>query len=400
LRILFFLHLPIPFPGAAWTRIQFFSSYFRDKGHKVIIAGAFSLKSKDRAGTRSYEDIDILNITPMVFMGNIFSLIFNTISSIITSIIPIILARPDLVIISVPPGETALGAFIAAKLFRRKLVVDYRDEWEDSTIRSSKSYIFRRSYGLLKVLMNQCYLTSNIVVTVTQPLADSLSSRGVTEIKIVSNGADCNVFKPYDKNVSRKKLGIDEDDFILIYSGGIELYYRLDIVLRALQKASRKAPNLKLVLVGVGYDDSLKDLLKIARDEAIDSKVLYLGAKFDKKALAEILSASDTGIVPYDGNPMWKNSLPAKAFEYCACGVPVIATTYKDSILGKLINDNKIGLRCDPENVDSLAEAIEKIYNDHLFIQEASKRATTLIRERFDRNKIAEDFLNILLKKS
>jgi glycosyltransferase involved in cell wall biosynthesis len=391
------LHLPIPFPGAAWTRIQFFASYFKSKGHKVLIAGAFSPKSLDKAGRSYHENIDILNVTPIVFMGNIFSLIFNTISSIITSVIPIVLARPDMVIVSVPPGETALGVFIAAKLFGKKLIVDYRDEWEDSTIRTSKSSIFRRSYGLLKVLMNKCYLNSDIVVTVTQPFVESLSSRGITEVKVVSNGADCNVFKPYDKNLSRKKLGVDEDDFILIYSGGIGLYYRLDIVLRALKKVSRKAPNLKLVLVGVELEDSLKDVLRIARDEAIDEKVIYLGAKFDKKGLAEILSASDTGIVPYDGNPMWKNTLPVKAFEYCSCGVPVIATTYKDSILGKLINDNRIGLRCDPENVEALAEAIAQIYNDRVFIQEASERAISLIRERFDRNKIAGDFLSILL---
>ena len=74
----------------------------------------------------------------------------------------------------------------------------------------------------------------------------------------------------------------------------------------------------------------------------------------------------------------------------------MVATVYSDSILGKLIIENKIGLISDPENVDTLAESLENIYNDNDFRKNASKKARSLIEENFDRNKIVKDFLNLL----
>jgi glycosyltransferase involved in cell wall biosynthesis len=118
----------------------------------------------------------------------------------------------------------------------------------------------------------------------------------------------------------------------------------------------------------------------------------------NKIELAEILSASDVGIIPYDANPLWKNSLPVKSLEYFACGLPVIATVYKDSLLGKLIYENKIGMVSDPENVNTLANTIEKMYEDPVFRAVAGKKAVSLVEERFDRKKIAENLHNLLLK--
>jgi len=111
--------------------------------------------------------------------------------------------------------------------------------------------------------------------------------------------------------------------------------------------------------------------------------------------LAKILSASDVGIVPFDANPLWKNALPSKALEYFACSLPVVATIFTDSILGKLITENKLGLICEPENVTALTNSLEKISNDPVFVKNVQEKACYLIHERFDRNKIALEFLNL-----
>jgi hypothetical protein len=71
-----------------------------------------------------------------------------------------------------------------------------------------------------------------------------------------------------------------------------------------------------------------------------------------------LINESDVGLIPYDDNPLWKNSLPAKFFEYCACEIPVIATAYADSLLAELIRKYDIGLTSPPMNEAKLAEAI------------------------------------------
>jgi len=395
LRVLFFLHSPNPFPGASWTRIEFFAEYLRKKGYKVAIAGSFSLFTLNKAGSVKWNGIRILNITPILMIQNLFSLMLNIVSSLVTSIPILILLRPEVVIISVPNGETGLGSYAMAKLFRiKKIVIDYRDEWEDYSINNASSRIYKRSCQYLKTVMTKCYMKSDFVITVTEPLAKSLHSRGIANVKIITNGADCNVFKPNGKEILRNKMGFNKNDFIIVYTGFIGAYYRLDVVIKALKIIIDKIPSVKLLLVGCGSD--VEGVLNLANRIGLQNSVFYLGAKIDKMELGEILSASDVGIIPRDANPLWNNALPAKSLEYFACGLPVLATVHGDSLVARLIDENKIGLYSEPENVDALADTIEKIYNDNIFISDAGKRAALLIQERFDRNKIAEDFLNLL----
>jgi glycosyltransferase involved in cell wall biosynthesis len=112
--------------------------------------------------------------------------------------------------------------------------------------------------------------------------------------------------------------------------------------------------------------------------------------------LAQLIGMADVGMVHYDDNPLWKNSVPAKFYEYCACGLPVIATAHEDSILAEFIREYRIGITSPPMNEEKLAEAIYWMYQNRIFREAAGKRARLLIEEKFDRNKIANDFLNLL----
>ena len=49
-----------------------------------------------------------------------------------------------------------------------------------------------------------------------------------------------------------------------------------------------------------------------------------------------------------------------------------------------------------PENVDALAASLEKIYNDPLFVKQVQQSSNKIIHEKFDRNKIALEFLKLI----
>jgi len=305
-----------------------------------------------------------------------------------------IFKRPDVVVISIPNGDTALGSCFVASAFRKKIIIDYRDEWEDYRISNTKNKNYRRLIKSLKKQMTKCYLKSDHVITVTEPIVHNLSKRGIKNVKLIPNGADINVFKCYDKMKFRKTLGFDENDFIFVYSGGFTPYYRLDLVVKAIEKLIRKQQNVKLLLVGRGtYIKTLKNLVN---KENLQNNIIFHGEVLAQSDLAKLLSASDVGIIPFDANPLWKNALPSKAFEYFACGLPAVATVYPDSILGKMISENQIGLISEPGNLTALTNSMEKIYKDKLFVKAAQQRASKLIHERFDRNKIALKFLSLL----
>jgi glycosyltransferase involved in cell wall biosynthesis len=313
----------------------------------------------------------------------------NTIGAVIVSTVFLILRKPDLSVISVPPGEVGLGAIIACRLARVKTVVDYRDEWEDFTANLAKNKFEKFFYSEAKSFSLILYAQSQLVVAVTTRFANALELRGLPKVTIVPNGADVKTFTP-----SNDKVRSPNTEFKIFYSGGIGKYYRLEIVLKAVKFLVNKG--LENVMLSIAGQGDISGILSFGREIGILSNVKYEGIINSKVELSTIISKADVGLIPYDGNPLWKNSIPAKFFEYCSCGIPVIATVYEDSLLAEIISKYKIGLISPPLNEEKLADVIWELYTNVPFREAAGKRARLLIEENFDRNKIAEEFLSLI----
>ena len=396
MKILFFLGLTLPSTDAAWTRIGFFAAYFQRRGLIADVVGVFPTGSLGKAGLKIWDNVRIFNICPTINIKNIFFRLLNIFSQVMTLFPLLLFLSPEVVIISIPPIDSAVVAYLASRLTQAKVVIDYRDEYEDYKIKSS-SGISRTTFKLLKTLMTKIYLRSELVVTVTRSVAESLSLRGISNVRIVPNGADATVFRPYDREENRQRLGIGKDDFVVVYNGKIGEYYRLDVAIHALARLEKETrEKVKLLMVGTGPD--LPKIMAMAKDLELEDNVVYLGVRENRKELAEIISISDVGIIPYDDNPLWKSALPAKFFEYCACGVPVIATVHEDSILSRMLREHQIGLAVSPGDDEGLKKAIIKIYEDPSYREAAGHRARILIEEQFDRKKIAEKFLQLVEK--
>jgi len=387
LKILFFLGLANPSPGAAWTRIEFFAKRLSEKGHAIEFLGSFSYKHFSDRGVRKQGNFNIFNLIFNIGLDHPLAFILNSIVSFVASALFLVSRKPHLAVVSVPPGDVGFGSLVACSLIRVKYVVDYRDEWEDYAISLSNSKIRKKFYHLIKRLSVNLYLKSQVVTVVTPNFIRYLRDRGVSNLMLVPNGADIKTFRPL---ANRK----NDEVFKIIHSGGIGGFYRLDIAIRAIKKLREIGiKNIKLIIVGVG---EIEKILSIAHELNIEEAVEYRGVIKDKKKLAELICEADVGLIPYDDNPLWKNSLPAKFFEYCACGIPVIATAYDDSLLAKLIREYELGLVVSPIDDGKLAEAINKIYHSQEFRELAGKRARNLVEKQFDRNKIAEEFTHFL----
>jgi hypothetical protein len=134
LRILFVLGFPNPFPGAGWTRIDFFADAWTKKGHSVEVLGAYSYKSLQKRGVRKSSGMKIFNLIFNMNLNHPLVFTLNSFISFIVSTLFLTAKKPNVVIVSVPSGNMELGTITACKLVRAKCVVDYRDEWEDYTI--------------------------------------------------------------------------------------------------------------------------------------------------------------------------------------------------------------------------------------------------------------------------
>jgi len=387
-RISFFLGCTNPYSGGGWTRISSLAEYLVKKGFSVDVVGIFSIKDLNKAGGIVRRGIRIFNITPTFSYSNPIFSIFDLPVSIITLAILFLILRPKLLIISVPGVKilTPIGAYIGGKVSKAKIIFDYRDEWEDIT---SKAKLLNFALKLVKHLMSLFYLNSSIVIVDSPKFINGLKKRGVTKIKLIFTGTDVETIKPYNKKLIKKELGLPQNAFTVVYNGLVGGCYRLDIVVKALSKIKE---NAALLIIGTGPD--IERVLSLANN--IGVRVYYLGIKNDAREIAKTLSAADVGIIPYDANLLWKNTLPTKFFEYCACGLPLAATAHNDSLIAAIIKAYQIGVVSPPLSEEKLADALNWLCQNKEFREAAGKRARKLIEKKFDRNKLLEEFLNVI----
>lgn len=387
LKVLFVLGFPNPFPGAAWTRIHFFGEKLCKEGYGVEVLGAFTPSTFKHRGAVRLHSMNVFNFIPSTDLRSHLAFTINFIISFLVSTLFIMARIPNLAIISVPKGDVGLGAMMACQLLHVKYVVDYRDQWEDYALSSSNRKGKIVFYANVKKFSTSFYEKSQKVITVTPNFVDSLMRRRLVDVKLVPNGADVKTFKP----LALKK---DAKTFKIFYSGGIGRYYRLDITVKSIKNlVDNGLQNIKLVIAGSG---EIQKILNLAKMLDISTHLDYRGVVNNKTQLAELIAEADVGLIPYDDNPLWKNSLPAKFFEYCACGLPVIATTYEDSLLAGLITNYKIGKISQPLNEEKLAETIRQLYKNEKFRKTAGKMARLLVEEEFDRNKIVTEFFSLI----
>jgi glycosyltransferase involved in cell wall biosynthesis len=304
-------------------------------------------------------------------------------------LILLLLKKPKTTVISIPPVNQLFSLFAACRIAKSEVVIDYRDEFEDFLVLYGLgSAAF---YRFLKVLLSSFYRRSRLMVTVTPAVATSLQSRGTNNTLVIHDGVDTNEFKPMNKVLCRKKMGIPLDAFVVVYLGNVYGPYRVDVIVDALKKieAYRKEREYLLLLVGGG---DMSTITKRASAIGIESAVKYTGQMNNTNDVVMALNAADVGLIPYDDSPLWKRTLSTKLFEYCACGIPVIATVMKDSILRSYIEKYSLGTTVPPLDSQALADAIVKMTN---FLEEQPHTRLKILAfaKEYDREILAERLL-------
>ena len=149
MRILVILAHSNPFPGAGWKRIQNFGQTWNSYGNEIDIVGTFSWRTYNKHGSKNHSSYQLHNIIPTIHLSSVFAFIMNFFCSFVSVLIFLIIKRPEVVLVSMPPGSNGLGSIIACIITRRSYVIDYRDEWEYVFIGYSKT----RSGKLIRLLI-------------------------------------------------------------------------------------------------------------------------------------------------------------------------------------------------------------------------------------------------------
>lgn len=180
----------------------------------------------------------------------------------------------------------------------------------------------------------------------------------------IPNGINLEIYRPLDKAVVRKKLGLPIDKKILIFLAENIANKRkgFDLLSKALRFVD--ADNSLVLLVGNHHNTSLD----------------FPHRKFDyvesDAQLAEMYACADACIVP-----SLEDNLPNTMLEALACGVPVVA--FDTGGIPEMVVPYKTGLLASEKNHEMLGKKINELLSNSQLCSELAQNARKKALEEF-----------------
>jgi len=386
-----------PLAGAPWRRIEYFLNFLSRYKIDVTVIGAIELDREISKMTKAmrgitYDKFRIFNLQWRIGIPVLINEIFNFIGTFpLLIILPLL--KPKIVYISIPYIEPLPIAYLAARLIDAKVVIDVRDPleyWPSWT----KSFT-RKFFDFLTLLDYILMRKSDLVLAVTPGLVRLLAQQGIVA-HLVMNGADTQIFQPYPRYEVRRKLGLNNDTIVLVFSGRLGGYYDATPLLQAVARlpVGLKKKVVFLLVGGFGDATYAKKFVRVAKELRLSGNIKVLQPIQDARTLAEVLSAADVGVITRVTSELYDPAIPVKFYEYVACGLPVIALVRRGSELWRLIEKWGVGFACEPHDIDCITRALEKIFDKS--VMESIRANVLRVRPLIDRRRAAEKLYSLL----
>ena len=245
---------------------------------------------------------------------------------------------------------------------------------------------------LASIIGNSDYLSCN-----STDLKEDLVKAGIRaeRIDLVIYGVDdCAIhFDMPGRLAVRKKIGIADQDILLLMVGRFVPKKGFSTGFRALKYITAKHANVKLAVIGSGV--LMEEYLGILMRDGTQAHVHFLG-EVEPHELSGYYSACDIFLMPSERFP--SDGLNVVVPEAMACGRPVVASDAggNDIVVSNGINGY---LHAAGDPVD-LAEKVMRLINNPAQRNEMGNKSMELVRSRFNWLSIAKYYIDSYRKLS
>ncbi|XYJ09213.1 glycosyltransferase family 4 protein [Telluria sp. B2] len=268
-------------------------------------------------------------------------------------------ARPDLIEV----GDAGHSAWAALRL-RRRLGVPAIAFYHSDLPRLVRPRFGQTAEQATCKYLAHLYRQFDLVLAPSRAMVEQLHAIGVSDARHQPLGIDSSVFHPGRRvETLRAHLRLPANARLLVYAGRFTPEKKLPLLIDAVRKLGRP---YHLVLIGGGAE--------LPRYP----QITYIPFKRNQRQLARLLASCDVLVHPGDCE-----TFGLIVLEAMACGLPVVATT--GGGVAELVDD-KTGILAAPNSVDSLAGAIEAIYERNF--SELGANARRKAAEYYDWNEI------------
>ena len=201
------------------------------------------------------------------------------------------------------------------------------------------------------------------------------------DVRFISNGVDVDRFKTYASPEKLRSRYPYHNDHTFIFVGRLGQEKSVDELIDAMVLVVDQNPEARLIIVGDG--PSRGRYHAQIHQRGLTRQVIMLGRVPYEELIASGLIHHSLAFVTASTT----ENQPMTVIESICCGVPAIVPDVPG--ITELVEDN--GLRFDPHNVDSLAEAMVQLARDSN-LRKACVAATGSMIARFDGRNVAAGF--------
>lgn len=386
-------HFAVP-DGTTGTRSYEFARRWVLAGHKVtVITGYYDIGGLNYSKTPQY--VDGIKV---VFVGTQYSNKQSFIRRVISFLVFIILSivaglktkNVDVIYATSTPLTVGIPAMVLKRLKRAPFVFEVRDQWPEIPIELG---LIKNSF-LIKILLwleKRIYKSASAIVALSSGMAD-----GVREvigedklIETVPNSSDIDVFCPdIDGANIRKEYGW-ENKFVMMHFGAMGKVNGLEFLIEVAGKL-KEDQNIHFVIIGDGSEKV--DLIDKANTLGLKN-IEFLSSK-SKSELPAFVAACDVSMVIFANYPILEHNSANKFFDSISAGKPILLNY--SGWQREIMEDNNAGFGCRLCDIDEFVNKVEYFSSHREEIEKMGQNARRIAEEKFNRDKLGLQLLEVL----
>lgn len=297
------------------------------------------------------------------------------------------LPRPDVIVTSTPPHDTANEAVDYAKENGIPVLVDIRDPWPDlfieycpSCLKRLVSIALRKDFSMVRSAMRRADGLIGVNSTLLAWGLDYAGREGEWTDQVFFLGCLEGDSDPTKRTRIDDLADTLEGKFLVVFIGTFGHYNDPAILVDCARELVDS--NVCFVLAGTGefYDE--------IKEKAAGLPNVVLTGWLNQDEITALLSCAHVGVCT---TPKARDiRLQNKAFLYLSAGLPIISAFQGD--LREIIETENLGYFYPPGDRDALVGHIKTLQENPSLYSEISANAERIFNERFDANKIYKQY--------
>lgn len=239
--------------------------------------------------------------------------------------------------------------------------------------------------------LKKCLFADKIVVLSewTKKRVLDLGHENVVKIR---PGIDLDKFSKKNIPTIRKKLGISEKDFVILFPGEYLIERGTRVILNILKRLVENFPYIKIIFACRPHKGDAKEkkfIIDTVNSFNLRNNIVFLD-RID--FMPELINSSDIVILPII-SPFFKMEIPMVLLESLALEKPIIISDIPP--LNEIFLNKNVGVKVKVDDSEDLFNSIIKLIKDKSLRKRMGKEGRGLVEKEFDIIKIAEKYKQV-----